>query len=103
MQPVRLVSSVSSAVELQGLQKCDEGFFLLGREIHPKAVPLDRARPTVVALETRGNVVIAKAGQVEPVLKCGDRAIVFERSAVPDALPSVSGASDRPIRAVRRC
>jgi len=40
MQPLRLVSSVLSAVELQGLQKCDEGFFLLGREIQPKAVPL---------------------------------------------------------------
>ena len=64
--------SVSSAGELQGLQKGDEGLFLLGREIQPKTVPLDRARPTVVALEARGYVVIAKAGRIEPVLECSD-------------------------------
>lgn len=67
----------------QGLQERDQRLLVIVREIVPEFVTGDRAGFDAGALPAAGDVVVAEAFGVKPILQRGDGAAVLVETAIP--------------------
>src|ERR1039457_6949319 len=77
--------ATSHFARLQCLQKRNQAAFVFRRQTESKRMawhgPLFDSKP----FESSRHVVRPQPCRVKPVFQCSDRAIVFERAAIPDA------------------